>query len=86
MFVSPVTPAPSSGAAHDTHAAAGHAPEHPDTHNKNETCKSYSLTFQCSLDHMYTGFSYIRLLSEKSISSRIEKMIVYQNDMEPMIK
>lgn len=32
VSVPPVTPGPSSGAAHDTHAAAGHAPEHPDTH------------------------------------------------------
>lgn len=37
VSVPPVTPAPSSGAAHDTHAAAGHDPEHPDTHNTNYT-------------------------------------------------
>lgn len=37
VSVPPVTPAPSSGAAHDTHAAVGHDPEHPATHNTNYT-------------------------------------------------
>ncbi len=48
----PVAPVPSSGAAHDTHAAAGHVQEHPDTH-KHDISQDWTMQLQGLLRNFF---------------------------------
>lgn len=94
MYVLPVVPAPSSGAPHDTHAAAGHVQEHPDTRTDTQyklrlnnvierLTLSFLFFFFFAIFRSYSKHTYLHKIM---LSSNTDKIIVYQNDMALMIK
>lgn len=71
VYVLPVVPAPSSGAPHDTHAAAGHVQEHPDT----RTDTQYKLRLNNVIERLTLSFLFFFFLQFSDHTASIHTCI-----------